>query len=126
MSEHEDDKRHFIRVKSSTDRRIIPKERGFGKYSPEARKKKKRVVENRNLNEKLRAVTSSVKRKTLRDIQSYYMVIELIEETSDSKINDIYKGLTCMIKGYNINDAPSTGPSGVHFSINMFETQGSG
>lgn len=85
----------FVPLKAKPDMRIIPKKRAYEKYSRDKRQKEKDKVATRKLNEKFKSVTSSIRKKEIKDIKKLYLVIELIDKIANSKkdklLRTVYK-----------------------------------
>jgi len=73
----------------------------FGpKYDKEVYKQRREEIDARNLDEKVRATTSSLRKKEIRDPQNLYFVIQIEKEATASKIHNALERLSATVHTY--------------------------
>jgi hypothetical protein len=71
-----------------------------GKYDHNQYEEEKEEVRERRLDEQIRAVTSSIKNKPVRDIENFYYVIEASKEASYGELYSALRGLRATVHAY--------------------------
>jgi hypothetical protein len=75
----------------------VGKPHGGPEYDKEAYEQRKREIETRNLDEKVRATTASLRQKEIRDPRNLYFVIQIEKDTAVSKIHNVLEKLSATV-----------------------------
>ncbi len=101
MAERAADERGYFIVRPIGDKYNESKKRGRGgKYDHDEYEEEKEEVRQRRLDEQIRGVTSSIKKKPVRDIENFYYVIEVSKEASNGALYSALRGLRATVHAY--------------------------
>lgn len=101
MAERAADKGGYFIVRPIGDKYDQSKSQGrSGKYDRDQYEEEKEEVRERKLDEQIRAVTSSIKNKPIRDIENFYYVIEASKEASYGELYSALRGLRATVHAY--------------------------
>ena len=100
MSEKRTERYDFFVVRSLESKQQVSKPEGGPPYDAEAYKMRREEVERRGLEEKVRATTSSLIQKKIRDPRVLYFVIQIEKETAPNKFQDVLERLSVTVHSY--------------------------
>jgi hypothetical protein len=110
---------------SSEDREWrVGKPHGGPKYDKEAYEQRKREIDARDLDEKVRATASSLRQKEIRDPRNLYFVIQIEKEAATGKIHNVLERLSATVHTYLSKDHTILLVSASEQEIHRYEEEG--
>lgn len=124
MDERKIPRSDFFIVSPEDRKWQVGKPHGGPEYDKDAYEQRKKDIEIRNLDEKVRATTASLRQKEIRDPRNLYFVIQIEKDTTTGKIHNMLEKLSATVHAYLDKDHTLLLVSVPEQKIQRFEVEG--